>query len=143
VNGGGGLKCTKTIKVYVDKTTGSNYPIKYVKYAGKQTWEHYPYTTKKSGKLKVKLNKGYSLVSIEVGKQNKKGEWKYTKVKNNKKIKLATSQKYSYSYSGSNYSYSYKYNRLFPCTEIRITVKNKKTGEQMTYYDSLYTLNKK
>lgn len=147
VDKAGTVKCTKTIKVYADATVSSSSAIKYIKYAGKSTWEYYPYTTKKSGKLSVKLNKGYSLVSIEVGKINKNGEMVYKKVKNNKKIKLATSSKYSYSYSysGDSYSYndSYNYNLLFPQTNIKVTVKNKKTGETSVYSEYLHTLSKK
>lgn len=139
VDKNGNKKCTKTIKVYVDKYVTTTSAIKSVTYAGKDIWEYYPYCSKKSGKLKVKLNKGYSLVSITVNKRNSNGDWTGKKVKNGKKITLAKSEKYTI----KNDYWITTYNPLFPETQIQISVKNKKTKEVTTYYYSLYTLNKK
>lgn len=140
----GSVRCTKTITV---NAQGSNisyvYPFKKITYAGKELGYHYPYAKKNSGKLKVSMKKGYKLVSIEIGKYNKKNELVYKKVKNNKKITLAKSHVYKYSYSYSSGGYSYDYDDLFPFTYIKITYKNKKTGDVDTYTTGLYTLNKK
>ena len=135
----GKVKCTKTIKVYVDKYGTTSSAIKSVKYNGKDLWKYYPFCSKTKGTLKVKLNKGYSLVSIYVQKRNSKGEWTRTKVKNGKKITLAKSAKYT---SDDDWAIE-KYNPFFPQTRIVITAKNKKTKEVTTYSESLYTINKK
>lgn len=132
-------KCTKTIKVHVDKYVSTASAIKSITYAGKNIWECYPYCSKNSGKLKVKLNKGYSLVSIYVYKVDKKGNWKGTKVKNGKKITLAKSGKCTI----IDEWHTIKDNPLLPMTHIEINVKNKKTKETQTYLYDLFTLNKK
>ena len=141
VDANGKKKCTKTVKVYVDKynTTVSKPAIKSMTYAGTDFWQHAPFTKKTSGKFKVKMNKGYSLVSIYVKKQNTKGEWVSKKVKNGKKITLAKTQKFSYSYTGSHTNYDY----LFPETQIEVTYKDKKTKTNVTQVYTLRTLNKK
>lgn len=135
----GKVKCTKSIKVYVDRYVTTKPVIKSITYAGKALWEYSPFTSKTSGKLKVKLAKGYSLVSIYVEKRDSNGEWKSKKVKNGKKITLAKSAKYT---DDDDWS-TEKYNPLFPQTRISITVKNKKTQELTTYGEFLYTINKK
>ncbi len=128
------------IKVYVDKYgTSYNNPFKSIKYAGKDIWQQSPYCKKTSGKISVKMNSGYKLVSIEIGKRNSNGDWVYKKVKNNKTIKLAKSSKYTY----NGYSTVSTYNPLFPETNIRITYKNKKTKVTTSTTYSLKTMNKK
>lgn len=136
----GKVKCTKTISVETYKDSVSKPIVKSIKYAGKEFYEHYPYATKKQGKLSVKLAKGYSLVSIERGVYDAKGNVVYKKIKNNKTLKLATSQKYSYSNSSSSRT---DVDELFPDTLIRLTIKNKKTKEVFTMTYSLCTINKK
>lgn len=139
----GTVRCTKTIKV-VAKGYG-NYvdPVKSIKFAGKDLINYYPFSTRTSGNLKVTMKKGYQLVSIEVGAYNSKGTIVYKKVKNNKKITLAKKTVYTHEYTYSSGGTKYTYDELFPYTSIKITYKNKKTGETSeTYYD-LYTLNKK
>ena len=133
----GTTRCTKTIKV---KTYGSTVsPVKSIKYAGKELFNYYPYTTKTSGKLSVKMSSNYKLVSIEVGTNNAKGERLYKKVKNNATIKLAKKEKYTRKYSYAQDDYD----ELFPSTYIKITYQNKKTKEQEVVYYSLETINKK
>lgn len=140
----GAVKCTKTIKVKVDPNVVSKKsPIKKITFAGKELYNYYPFSTKTKGKLVVKLNKGYNLVSIEIGKVNSKGETVYKKTKNKKTITLAKSAKYSYESNYSKSSYKYSYNHLFPETNIRITVKNKKTKEVTEHTYILETLSKK
>ena len=140
----GAVKCTKTIKVVVDASVVSKkHPVKKVTFAGKEIYTYYPYCPKAKGKLAVTLNKGYKLVSIEIGKRDSKGDFVYKKTKNKKNITLAKSAKYSHSYTYSKSSSKYTYNPLFPTTRIRITVKNKKTKEVTSYEYSLETLNKK
>lgn len=139
----GTKKCTKTITVKAVSNTSTTSPVKSIKYAGKDLYTYMPYSTKTSGKLKVSLKKNYKLVSIEIGKYNKKGNLVYTKVKNNQKIKLATKEVKRYDSKYSDGSTSYTYDCLLPYTEIRITYKDKKTGETEVFYTSLNTLNKK
>ncbi|MBR1693602.1 MAG: hypothetical protein IJ711_12645 [Lachnospiraceae bacterium] len=134
----GNVRCTKTIKVTTYGDSG-NSPVKSIKYDGKDIYTYYPFTTKTSGKLAVKMSKNYKLVKIEIGKRNKKGEYVYKKAANNKKISLAKSAKYTYD---TDYS-EWVYNPLFPSTSIRITFQNKKTKETGTYTTSLATINKK
>jgi len=133
----GTKRCTKTIKVKTYGTTVS--PVKSIKYAGKEFYNYYPYTTKTSGKLSVKMSSNYKLVSIEVGTLNSKGERVYKKVKNNKTIKLAKTAKYTYKYDYEQYDYD----ELFPSTYIKITYQNKKTKEKDYTIYSLETINKK
>ncbi|MBQ7065542.1 MAG: hypothetical protein IJN92_01855 [Lachnospiraceae bacterium] len=139
----GTLRCTKTItvKTYSYTAPGIN-PVKSVKYAGKDLYTHYPYTEKKSGKLKVTLKKGYKLVSIQIGKYDK-GKLVYKKIKNNRKITLATKKVSKSTTKYTNGSSTHTYDELFPTTYIKIMYKNKKTGETGEYATSLYTMNKK
>jgi len=139
VGSDGAVKCTKTITVKTYGNAGYVNPVKSVTYAGKDIYYYYPYTTRTSGKFSIKFNKGFKLVSVEVGKRDSKGEIVYKKVKNNKTIKLAKKEKYSIEYSYSKYDC----NPLFPQTFIRVTYKENKTGDIDTLNYSLYTLNKK
>ncbi len=139
----GNVRCTKTITV---KAVGSHTnisPIKSIKYAGKDLYSYYPYTTKTSGKLKVVLKKQYKLQSIEVGKINKSGKAEFKKLKNNKKISLAKKAIYTHGYNYGSGGSEYTYDELFPVTYIRITYVNKKTKEKDIWTTSIYTLNKK
>ena len=143
VRADGSVKCTKTINV---KAVGSHKyvnPIKSIKYAGKGLYNHYPYTTKTSGKLSVVMKKQYTLKYIEVGKLDKKGQVVYKKVKNNKKISLAKKAVYAHDYNYESGGAKYTYDELFPITYIRITYENRKTKKIDTWTTSLNTLNKK
>ncbi|MBR4758632.1 MAG: hypothetical protein IK078_00590 [Lachnospiraceae bacterium] len=138
VKADGTLRCTKTIKVYTTYPVTKS-PIKKVTYAGKDIYSYYPYTKVTSGKLSVTMNKGYKLKKIEILTPGKDGKTVTKAVKNNKTIKLAKTEKYT----ADNYSSKSEYNSLFPCTDIRITYTDKKTGEEASYYYYLYTLNRK
>lgn len=120
--------------------------IKNVKYAGKELYYYEPFTNKTSGKLKVTPVKGYKIVSIEysTGLNAKTGDYTYKKIKNNGKIKLIKQHKYTIKNSeGTEYESQYACNSLFPETQIRITLQNKKTKEKVVDYEYLYTLNRK
>lgn len=132
VDSNGSVIGTRNIKVTAKKARSINTScVKSIKYAGKDLWEMNPFATKKSGVLKVTLQKGYSLVSLEQGNYLGQGEnygtVTYKKIKNGKKIKLATSRKYSYNSSATGFTY--EGNDLSVSTYIRITYKNKKTKE--------------
>ncbi|MCR5283604.1 MAG: hypothetical protein K6E18_09555 [Lachnospiraceae bacterium] len=133
----GSIRCKK----YITVTTNYTYdtPIKEVRYAGKLVYDYGPYITKTSGKISVKMNKGFKLVRIEIGKPDSTGSYVYKKIKNNAKIKLVTKNVYTQSSSDMKQSY----NALFPETAIRVYyIKNKDKTESYTTYD-LYTINKK
>ncbi len=138
VKADGTVRCTKTIKV---KTTypETKSPVKKITYAGKNIYDIYPYTKTTSGKLSVTMNKGFKLKKIEVITTGKDGKSVIKTVKNNKTIKLAKQEKYT----SDNYSSKSEYNRLFPCTDIRITYVEKKTGDESETYYYLYTMNRK
>lgn len=127
----GKVKCTKSITVIARGSSNYTYvsPVKSIKYAGKDLWMHSPYATRTKGKIQVKMNKGYKLVSLEVGKINSKGETVYKKVKNGKNITLAKSIRYITTDSDSYYSAKTTVDRLFPYTYLKVTYKNKKTKE--------------
>ncbi len=140
VNANGKKKCTKKIKVYVDKfPVYAPSPIKSVKYAGKDINSYYPCTSVKKGKLKVSVKKSHKIESIYVKKRNADGEWISAKVRNGAKISLSKREKYTIQDDWQ----TIKINALYPETQIEITVKNKKTKELTTYVYSLYTLSKK
>ena len=130
------ITCKKKIKVYAEEYAT---PVKTLKYAGKLCGVQSNLFTKKSGKLKVVMNKGFKLQKIEVGKYVE-GAYKeyspkatYVKVKNNKQISLAESTKYRadvYSYLGGYYSYETGAycDYLYPVTLVKITYKDTKLG---------------
>lgn len=141
--------CTKKIKVYAEEYAS---PVKTIKYAGKEFGYGSNVFTKKSGTLKVTMNKGFKLQKIEVGTYTENGTYtdsypvpNYKTVKNNKKISLATNTKYTsgiYTYEGSGY-YSYTSGRsqdyLYPVTFVKITYKDTKLGiTQTTEYELFY-----
>ena len=123
-----------TVKVYIDKTTTS--PVKKITYAGKDLWSENFYdavSIPKSGKLKVKMNKNYTLTGLRIEKKGKDGNYTYTSAKNGKKIKLGT---IADSYK-SDPSSSKQYSRedMAAYTYVEVSYKNKKTGEtgKITY----------
>ena len=124
-------------------------PIKFVKYAGKKV----PYsllTKKKSGKIQVSMNKGYKIQKIEVGTYGIDKEYKdynpeleYKTVKNQQKIKIATTTRYasgvsSFEFGEYSYKSGYYDDYLFPVTAIRITYKDIKLGISETQEYFLY-----
>lgn len=82
-------------------------------------------------------------MSIEylTGYNSQTGDYTYKKIKNNGKIKLLKQCKYTGKFSADESQYAY--NSLFPETQIRITLQNKKTKEKVVDYEYLYTLNRK
>jgi len=140
VDKNGKKKCTKKIKVYVDKyPVSAPSPIKSVKYAGKDINSYYPFASVKKGKLKVSVRKGYKIEKIDVKKRNAKGDWVYTKIRNGAKITLSKREKYTIQDDWQ----TIKINALFPETQIEIRVRNKKTNESYIYAYSVFTLSKK
>lgn len=116
-------------------------PVSSIKLDGKDLWDmnYSGFTTKKSGKLSIKMASGYKLQKIQIRTYDKDGKEVVKTVKNNSKItlgKYAYSYKYEYESSytpGSYYKYWYKY--LNAPTYIDITYKDKwtKQSEEITY----------
>lgn len=152
---GGKKLYSKKVTVYAKNDS----PIKSITYAGNTNL--YDIQSKASGKLNVKMNKGYKLKSIEVGtysytdqKDTSKSSdtsvsvekgydttLTYKKVKNNSKITLGTipysNYTYRYSKSSSDYSSSlniYKYlnTDVIASTDVRITYIDKYTKQETT-----------
>ena len=134
---------TKKIKIYASEYTG---PVDSVKYGGNIYGYGYGSsfsTTKKSGGLKIKMNKGYKLNKIEVGTYRDVNidsssyedypEIKWKKLGNGKKLKLNTKTKYKevsqHKYSQSTSTSTYQYNYLNPVTPVRITYSDTWTGQ--------------
>ena len=118
------------VTVYVK----NDLPVKSVKFAGKEV--NYALTSKKSGKLSVKMNKGYTLKKITVTTYNKAGKEVVKTMKNNSTLKLG---EYAYifdnSYSnGRNYSTS-----LAARTKITITYIDKYTKQEC---ESIYSISR-
>ena len=158
-------KETKTVKVTTKVSSSSSsssstpsygYPIKSVSYAGKPFY-YGQFSTKSKGKINVKMNKNYKLVSIEVGTYGKptktsegnsiliKNEIKYKKIKNNSKISLGKIAYYYesiYNTDNSDYKSHYLNDHLLAPTEIRITYKNKKTKDTGVLTYRLYSFAK-
>ena len=150
---------TKSFKVKVGYTAYS-YPFKSVQYAGDYLYKYHRYvegedyedpamlyTTKKSGKLKVKMSKGYKIKKIEVTTFKKNGKTVTKKTGNNKTIKVTTIMKGTEKYNSGSGSYAYGYetyrNPMFPRTEVKIYYTKKGSKEVMTDYFPIYYLNEK
>ena len=83
-------------------------------------------------------------IEYSTGYNSQTGDYTYKKIKNNGKIKLLKQHKYTRKYNeGTEYESQYACNSLFPVTQIRITLQNKKTKEKVVDYEYLYTLNRK
>lgn len=118
------------VTVYVK----NDLPVKSVKFAGKEV--NYALTSKKSGKLSVKMNKGYTLKKITVTTYNKAGKEVVKTMKNNSTLKLG---EYAYIFdnsysSGRNYSTS-----LAARTKITITYIDKYTKQKC---ESIYSISR-
>ncbi|MCR5418862.1 MAG: hypothetical protein K6E84_08095 [Lachnospiraceae bacterium] len=152
---------TKSFTVTAKEYT---YPIKYVKYGsqyvtggplkendkGVLVENNMAYTTKKSGKLKIKMNKGYKLDKIEVTTYKKNGMPVTKTIKNNKKISVTSAikgtqvMKYTSPYGASNnYTESTYHNPMMLSTRLYIYYTNKKTKEKGTDWYYIYFYNKK
>ncbi len=139
----GSKKSTKTITVY----SYPDSPVKKVTYGGKQLYG-YGIKYKNSGKLKVKMNKGYKLLKIEVGKYEEKARSSssstgketstvYKTVKNGAKITLGNKgYYYLYDYKSDSYYRHSMSSSVYAPTYIRITYKDKYTKQENTlsYY---------
>lgn len=135
------------VKVTARVTTGGSYvsPFKKVTFAGKQNIFSEP-TSKKSGKFKVEMNKGYKLTSIKMRYYDKQGKRVEKTIKNNANVTLgqyAYVDEYQYdSEYDSNYWY-YNYNsNLFAETEFYVEYKNTKTKATGSSYFTLYRVPK-
>lgn len=130
----------------------SDSAVKSITYAGKDLWGTAPHLVPASGTLKVILNKGYQLKSIEVGKNVlTKTEYytdcdmKYKKFKNGSKLSLGK-QNYEYLYeSGELSEESTYYHKNYHCNmdvdvEIRITYVDKYTKTTETLYEYISKL---
>ena len=138
-------KETKTVKVTAKNTTytGIGNPVKSITYGGKP-FSYGQLMSKSTGKVKVKMNKNYKLVSMEIGTYTKptikksdsststENEMTYKKIKNNAKISLgkyAYYYEYLYASSYSDYKSHSLTNYILAPTQIRITYKNTKTKD--------------
>ena len=135
---------SKRIKVYVEYTQ----VIEKATFAGKEMTASSILTKKGSGKFSVKLAKNYSLKKIEYGNYDAKGNLKFKTIKNNGKVVLNSVAKFTQEYSNnitddSNYGSAEgtEYNYIYPVTEIKITVYDKKLKIVNTY--SYYVFKKK
>ncbi len=128
----GTVKESKSVQVvvyYYGTTVIKKSPVKDIKYAGKSLYSDYDYVSMPaSGKLSVTMNKNFKLKGLRIGKMSgKNNEYKYSKFKNNKNLKLSKKY-YKYNYkSGSSYEYSRK--NMAAYTYVEVTYQNKKTKE--------------
>lgn len=134
------LGSTKTVRVHVSETGGI---VKSVT-LGKTTVKNGDdiYTTANKGKLTVKLNTGYKIKKIEVGKYNSNGEVQYKKVKNGKAIYIGN---VGYSYYSDDYETgTYTLSRdLLAYTYVRITyVDTFSTDSSYEYISTVYIVKK-
>ena len=139
---------SKTIVAYVK----SDSPIKSFLVNGSTSYQSH-FISGKTAKIKVTMNKGYTLKKLEVGtykapvaKENRKesGEPVYKTFKNGGKITLGNNCYYYSSDSTSNYNnqtskYHYLNTDLFPETVVRVTYVDKYSKQNVS---SLYYLYK-
>lgn len=147
-------KETKTVKVTV-KSTSYKSPVKNITFSGKPL-EYNKLYSAKPGKVKVKMNKNFKLLKLEVGTYTKpkkkvegsstqyQSEMVYKKIKNNSKI---IPGKYGYNYSYyTKYSDGNRYlnssSNILASTSIRITYLDKKTKTTGTVYYTIHRLAK-
>lgn len=132
-----------TVKVIARNPGASDYPIKRVTFAGKNTF--YEISKKKSGKFKVVLNKGYKLKSITMTYYDKSGKEVTKKIKNNGKVTLSEYASKHENEWTSSYSDEWSYNLstdMFARTEFAISYQNTKTKATGEIWYSLYRMPK-
>ncbi len=160
---GGKKLYSKKVTVFVK----ADEPIKYVKYGGKKL-EYNTVVSKKTGKLSVKMGKGYKLKSIRIGKyqittdENKteeysfgtykskklEGEAVYSNVKNNKNITLSETAMYKHQFTsesifGDSYSYyNYMGDGILAETIVEVTYIDKYTKTPTVAVYSIYCFSK-
>lgn len=139
-----GKKVSKhTVKVTAKEMDLEYYnpALKKVTFSGKQD-VFGMITNKKSGKFKVKMNKGYKLNSITLRYYDASGKWIEQPIKNNAKVTLSPyAYKYEYDYQSSwepTYWSYYMYTGFFAETSFRVEYMNKKTKEISSRYYYLY-----
>ncbi len=130
---------SKKIKVFV----GYSNRVEKVTFNGKEFNYNSILTKKGSGKFAIKLGKDFSLKKIEYGNYDANGNMTYKTIKNKGKVALTSVAKFteedynsitdedSYgSASGTEYDY------IYPMTEIKVTIYDKKlkTVETAYYY---------
>ena len=144
-------RSSKKVTVYVKDDS----PVKSVAFAGKTIFtstpsasnvSHVSYTNKKSGKISIKMSKGYTLKKIQIRTYDKNGNAVVKTVKNNKKIILGQygsgySNEYQSSYN-EDYWYSYWYSNIEAATDIIVTYKDKWSKQDVTRSYCIYRLAK-
>ena len=144
-----------TVQVKAGDSARYSSPIKDATFAGKEIL--YQLSSKKSGKFKVTMNKGYRLKSITMETYNASGRLVSKKIKNNAKVTLG---EYTYKYENEGKYYDYDYDpvtfeekrterwyynlstELFARTEFRVEYVNNKTKTTGTVYYTLYRVPK-
>ncbi len=153
----GKKKVSKKIRVYAREFNGA---FASVKYGNTELGSFDSITTKAgSGKFKVKMNRDYKLLELQIGTYvgssvdyNKEESYdsddviKWSKLKNGSKINLSTATKYTTERGrlSGDYQYSNKtdYDFLYPVTPIRVVYKDKLTGETYASVAYLTYINK-
>lgn len=130
--------------VNVTATTAYNSPIKKATFAGKLTYPS-SIVSKKSGKFKVTMNKGFKLESITMQTYDAQGKRVEKKIKNNANVTLGeyaykNENNYEYSYSDS-WSYYY-YTNMFAETVFTVQYQNTKTKATGAMIYSIYKMPK-
>ena len=133
-NKNGKKKCTKKIKIYA---TNDSYPFVSVSYGKQYLWSGTNTTSKKSGKLSVKINPTFKLKRVDVCKFVDNETLKVSKRNaNNKTLKLDMSTKYQFSYKWSESDTTKNIvdvNYMNPVTPVRITVYDTLLKTTVTY----------
>ncbi len=140
----GGKKVSKhTVQVTAKEVDLEYYnpAIKKATFAGKQDIFS-TLTNKKSGKFKVKMQKGYKLNSITMRYYDANGKWVERPIKNNAKVTLSPyAYKSETDYKSSNdpnYWYYYLSTGFYAETSFRVEYMNKKTKEISSRYYYIY-----
>ncbi len=128
---------SKKVKVYVEYTNA----IEKASFNGKQFLYNSSMVTKKgSGKFAVKVGKGFSLKKIEYGNYDANGNMNFKTIKNKGKVVLNSAQKFTEEdYNSITEDSSYgsasgtENDYIFPVTEVRVTVYDKKLKIVNTY----------
>lgn len=134
----------------INVTAATTYtsPVKNATFAGKSTYSYYGnIVSKKSGKFKVTMNKGFKLKSITMRTYDAQGKSVEKKIKNNANITLGEyaykNEEYNeYSYDNDNRWNYYYYTHMMAETYIEIQYQNTKTKETGTAGYVLYRMPK-
>lgn len=127
------------------KNSTSNMPIKKATFAGKSINTYSGAVSKKSGKFKVTMNKGFKLKSITMQTYDAQGKQVEKKIKNNANVTLG---EYAYKYednweSSNDNSWSYRYSTGWLARTIfTVQYQNTKTKEIGTEVYVIYKMPK-